>query len=127
MLENLISESYESMQLYRKHLCSKFLVSDHMIAAAPNLELVYRDAIEFMAKELTTILTCNGTKCVNSEYCEVPADWWQYFKQRWFPWIKIKTKQIEITKEYWNMCPHMVLDNRQERHLVWLNRSSVSS
>lgn len=59
------------------------------------------------------------------EKVEVPADWWQHLKQRWFPaWAlrrwpaRMRTIDVRVTR----LCPHIKLDerNRSHEHIVFL-------
>lgn len=59
------------------------------------------------------------------EYKEWPKDWWQAFRERWFPvwWLRrypVKTDFIEIDiQQYLAVCPH-IQDDEQKEHLDWL-------
>lgn len=53
-----------------------------------------------------------------------PADWWQHFKQRWYPasWIRrwpVAMKSLELPAKVIRMCPHVDIPN-SERHFRWL-------
>lgn len=47
----------------------------------------------------------------------VPRDWWQHFKQRWFPAWMIKRFPVvneDIVKTTRRMCPHLATDSTTE-------------
>lgn len=53
-----------------------------------------------------------------------PADWWQAFRQRWFPkrWIRrhpIRYRYIEQIRNYYRCCPHLTKDSL-DKHLSFL-------
>lgn len=44
-------------------------------------------------------------------YEDVPADWWQHLKERWFParWLRrwpVKTRAIRKSVQWLSVCPH---------------------
>jgi hypothetical protein len=56
-----------------------------------------------------------------------PRDWWQAFRERWFPrwWLKkhpIKYKHIHVEQKiYKAVCPHNLgIATKKEDHLRWL-------
>ena len=54
---------------------------------------------------------------------QFPRDWWQAFRERWFPkwWLRLCPIQYKkvITKEIIKMCPHLAVpDNRP--HVMFL-------
>ena len=45
----------------------------------------------------------------------VPLNWWEHFKQRWFPeWLKlrypVRKEVITYTQSYYNLCPHLDIE-----------------
>jgi hypothetical protein len=54
-----------------------------------------------------------------------PTDWWQAFRERWFPqwWLKrhpVKYERIDVDKQlYAAVCPHVEVQDHKE-HLKWL-------
>lgn len=59
-------------------------------------------------------------------YRQWPADWWQAFKERWFPnWVlrrwPVRYETIDIDRTiYTRFCPHVKIpDNRP--HISWLH------
>jgi hypothetical protein len=58
---------------------------------------------------------------------EWPADWWQAFRERWFPkwWLKcwpVLHKSLHINEaKYAAVCPHIHDDGRdQQKHIRWM-------
>lgn len=116
--------SMDRVELWRRQLVYQFTVSDREVLAASNLEIQVQNHLTGIGHDFRIVFTCNGTRKMNTESIEVPADWWQHFKQRWFPKSEIKTRKITVKTEYWNVCPHLVMDD-QERHVVWMTRDSL--
>lgn len=58
-----------------------------------------------------------------------PADWWQAFKERWFPkWAKrkwpVRYSRIDVSERiYKSVCPHLE-DNNNGTHLAWMAKNS---
>lgn len=55
-----------------------------------------------------------------------PADWWQAFKERWFPkWLKdrfpVRYEVFEIDERRYAICPHLRLDPSRP-HFEWLEK-----
>lgn len=53
---------------------------------------------------------------------EFPEDWWEAFKDRWFPeWLlkryPVKYKRIYVNQKiYKSVCPHMITDGTREHY-----------
>lgn len=58
---------------------------------------------------------------------EWPEDWWEAFRERWFPawWLKrwpVKCHRIALhTKKYGPVCPHLDVPDKGT-HLAWLSQ-----
>lgn len=57
----------------------------------------------------------------------VPLNWWEHFKDRWFPlWAKgrwpVVRKNIPVVIKHVRMCPHTRLKS-DRTHFSWLNPS----
>ena len=55
--------------------------------------------------------------------CHVPSDWWQHFKQRWFPqWLRrrypVATREIATIKRVCHFCQHAQM--AQVHHINFL-------
>jgi len=55
-----------------------------------------------------------------------PADWWQAFRERWFPkrWLErhpVKYEAVDIDRQlYAAVCPHVAIPGSQ-KHLEWMS------
>lgn len=64
--------------------------------------------------------------CVNEKR---PRDWWQAFRERWFPrrWLRrhpVIYDEIYIDRQlYGGVCPHVALEGT-DKHLQWLATTS---
>lgn len=55
---------------------------------------------------------------------EYPSDWWEAFKDRWFPeWMlrkwPVKMTRIKINETRYAICPHLAAEPRHN-HYMWL-------
>src|SRR3990172_2939900 len=98
-------------QLLLKQLATQVNISDKMLRlsldAAPHL----------MSHTFTMML-----KGLTKDYDRVswPADWWQAFKQRWFPWWLKRQFPIRIEERVCGrFCPHITV-GADLTHLKWL-------
>ena len=63
------------------------------------------------------------------EYDKVPLDWWQHFKERWFPdWLRVRFpvryRYIAVKTVVQKPCPHLAVQPGQW-HLDWVSDPSV--
>ena len=117
--------------LYPKQLRSRFLLSDVLSAASHNVELTQQYIIDQMMTEFTATLRCVGTQQVRKEDYNIPVSWWNHLKQEVFPkrllkCFPVKYKTLKVIREYWNICPHLLLPNvGQDVHIAWLDRPPI--
>lgn len=68
------------------------------------------------------------------DHLEFPADWWQHFRQRWFPrwWLSrwpvrmdryVRAHETVIRRV--RMCPHMDVPRNSDRHVRWMMAQEV--
>jgi len=55
---------------------------------------------------------------------EYPADWWEAFKDRWFPEFMpkrwpVKVTRIKVNEDRYMICPHLTTEPRMT-HYKWL-------
>lgn len=73
-----------------------------------------------------------------TEFIDLPADWWQHFRQRWFPkvilrrWPVITRKHMAIHSVTYlvtvtSLCPHVPIPKGEPRCLQWLADQSKRS
>ena len=65
-----------------------------------------------------------GVKKHESQFEQVPRDWWQHFRQRWMPefWLRrhpVRMRLIEKTVIWERICPHTRVP-QESTHLRWL-------
>ena len=59
-----------------------------------------------------------------ASYMEVPLDWWEHFKERWFParalkrW-PVKMQRIKVATYLRRMCPHLDVPEKH-KHIEFL-------
>lgn len=60
-----------------------------------------------------------------SELIAYPADWWQAFKNRWYPtWMQtlwpVRWTEVQLLTRVVRMCPHIELPAGSREHINWL-------
>jgi hypothetical protein len=53
--------------------------------------------------------------------CQVPANWWEHFKERWLPWLKVKYKKYGLSARV--VYPMLDIGLPKEKHVVMLRRT----
>ena len=92
---------------------SRGTVEQHEDIFSQSIILQFRTWIHGMTKERVTV------------HETWPSDWWQAFKERWFPqWAlrrwPVKHERIDIDQPiYLAVCPH-IEDTKQGTHLEWM-------
>jgi hypothetical protein len=102
----------------------------------PNIILepsvILNDAAQQIVMHLRTFLVQGNTeKHGGEQIVEYPADWWQHFKQRWFPNWTVKRYPVKMTVvrvpqqiTMHRVCPHIPIsmDDSQRGyiHVRWL-------
>jgi hypothetical protein len=89
------------------------------------LDIEVRDLVDQMALDMHYFVLEMPTKTTKYTERRFPQDWWQAFRQRWFPewWLRrwpVKEYSLYLATvcEY-NVCPHLSHDP-QKRHLTFL-------
>lgn len=74
--------------------------------------------------QLETFLAGNKRDEGRIKTISYPLDWWEHFKQRFFPFIllkhfPVKYKEVKIpqTINITNICPHIEVPNNNKRHI----------
>ena len=104
----------------RKTISKHALPSDLNLANAIVIDL----AAEGMVVELSQIIY---GKHIYDEFhygIDYPTDWWQAFKERWFPmWARnrwwVKKERIRTVYRRYNMCPHIKAKDN-EKHIEFM-------
>lgn len=102
----------------------------------PSIESTYEAAISSLILKLSAYVYANKVGHEVSKDFEidrsgdtlVPATWFDAFKRRWLPWLKINyssipTRYIYYTVHKWyKMCPHLRIETPEDQnlHLAWL-------
>lgn len=113
---------------YQHVMASEILSDMHMLR--DNLELVeYRDErLRALVLTLTSCVAQNKKEPIDISE-QWPCDWWQAFKERWFPrWAlrrwPVRYKSVELhTHKYQRCCPHIRI-KAQGRHLEFIGQDS---
>ena len=98
-----------------RELVDKATLYSSVEAATGDLILQMASYVHAMPKERITI------------FKQWPADWWQAFRERWFPkwWLRrwpVRYETIDIDRTlYGRVCPH-IAQPKSGPHLVWLAR-----
>lgn len=104
------------------------LISRRKLTDWPSLKARVEDCREGLRIEMETFVAAMPTKLIeiNKRW---PKDWWQAFRERWFPvwWITrwpIQYKGIHIKQQlYSRVCPHLRKDS-ESMHLKFLTYDS---
>ena len=85
---------------------------------------------EKLILELHKTLVASDDIEFNIRYEEVPGDWWEHFKQRWFPaWAlkrwPVKVKKIKIASYLRRMCPHVNIPSGSRDHIAFLMKNPI--
>lgn len=90
--------------------------------------LSFDAAIEMVTEEMVVTLEAtvlgSGPWEEDVEWIYPYEDWWQAFKDRWFPtWLKkrypVRTTETLIATNRYNVCPHIVIE-LPNAHLSYL-------
>jgi len=54
-----------------------------------------------------------------------PADWWEHFKERWFPawWLAkhpVKRSSVVVSVTHYRTCPHIQVQGNNRPHVEWM-------
>ncbi len=88
------------------------------------LEIVIEQMANELAIKVHAFIACMPQERIVIDR-EWPADWWQAFRERWFPqwWLirhPIRHERVYINQRiYSNICPHIQKDNKS-MHLDFL-------
>lgn len=109
----------------RLELSARRVVSKAQLEAIPygQLNTFWNELTGTMQVELQQFLA----GCPRREHHRerVPADWWQAFRERWFPawWLRrypLRTRTIIVRTTVWErICPHTQTD-ASKRHTMFL-------
>jgi hypothetical protein len=112
----------EQLQLERVRITAANRLNNEFLARA-RFKVWEQAAGELMASLESYIHGLPHEKIsVHEKY---PADWWQAFKERWFPACLLRRfpvhyKRIDIEeRKFGAVCPHLH-DDPQDKHLTWL-------
>ena len=51
----------------------------------------------------------------------VPLTWWDHIKIRFFPRLKARTEEIEVSVNHYHVCPHLPMPHcERDAHFRWL-------
>lgn len=106
----------ETVTLEKVKVCAIHRMSNEQVALM-NLRLDQSDHASFMADQLALRLS-GYVHAMHEEpiRIEYPRDWWQAFRQRWFPAWWLNKYPVQMTKveekRFGRVCPHLLTDDR---------------
>jgi hypothetical protein len=112
----------ESIRLSVSHAVDKRKVS--LLTEKLDVQLYMADIRDGLICQLETYIHALPDQKITFE-CQYPRDWWESFKERWFPkWLLgkfpvIYTRKYYEERKYKAVCPHLV-DEEQKTHLRWM-------
>lgn len=123
----------ESLQDVQRHIAervavqTRYAMSSHELHPDIDVKFHLDHIIERIVFDLRTYIMSMPKQRIEV-HRRWPADWWQAFKERWFPaWLlrryPVKYERIDIDQQiYGNICPHTILEPGA-RHLEFMTRS----
>lgn len=106
----------------RIQLCIQNRVSGRELA---NLQC--ESMVDFMTQDLIIRLVASVYAMPKQRiviHKQYPKDWWEAFKERWFPQFLLKKHPVKYEvidideQKYGPVCPHLVCENK---HLQWMS------
>ena len=115
-LEDLEWASDRQMEAFVEEYGASVVLSDMILSRSP--------APEFMGQTVRLLVKTLERKIQETTHqvTSVPASWWDATKQRWFPFLGYKEREILTKVEVRLVCPHQKLAPQQD-HLVFLSYS----
>ncbi len=101
-----------------KHVSKEFLKN-------MSFEIRKNKPFDGFLTELRFFLWGRKEKTEVVEHFSYPSDWWQAFKERWFPEFlrekfPVEYKYIDKTVHVYKVCPHLNIHPQQD-HYRWLS------
>ena len=118
--------------ILRKELClnvRRILADRDIYPQNLTFEEYRMDLVDGMAMDMRAYFLGVPEKA-NHDHRLVPLDWWQHFKDRWFPkWAKrrwpVQHEKIEWTTNVYRICPHLNIETGNARHIEWMTDRSA--
>lgn len=128
---DVVAPVFERIVLDRFRIAFRQAISMQQFQGETDIKLVMDHCMRQLIVEVQAFIAAKEHKSlVKSSSIQLPADWWQYFRERWFPrwWLRkhpVKMMTIEQvhTDQIINVCPHLPISTnggRQQLHLEWL-------
>lgn len=130
-MQEQIAKNVELTLTTVKAGCVKVIPEGILQSLKAEVSECFASGMREMALKLTAKMLADQEVSYAERTEEVPADWWQHFRQRWFPvwWLKqypVKTKPIavQVRTNVYRCCPHIPLcdDGRYEHCFRYLGR-----
>ena len=102
------------------------------LMVSTNARLYVDKRIEELAMEMRSMLAGRMEERIDIEE-KWPSDWWQAFKDRWFPKWALRRWPVHYLfvschKQIWRVCPHINIKFcEDQRHFEWLRTGKPSS
>ncbi len=114
-----MSSDFQHVTLEKVRVAAqKALTAKGFHGMAQDVQIYETEALERYGRDMATLIT--DVLAERRDIIEIheqwPEDWWQAFKDHWFPaWAKqrwpIRYKRVDVSREtYGPLCPHIATD-----------------
>ena len=105
-----------NIDIIKAHIRKQYSIEALADLRATTTLNVSREIADLMVMELAAFLAGKKVNTIHVDI-EYPADWWQAFKERWFPqWMinrwPIKYKRVYINENQYAICPHLTTEQK---------------
>ena len=112
----------EIIDLERLRLGMRTIIEEELLAAQmPGVDITFEVARDFGRRLVFTVRGGVPAHKAGEKFAEWPADWWQAFKQRWFPvWLlrRYSVRMKDARFELWDVVPTLKLPKHQTWRVI---------
>lgn len=123
-MKSILNQSIETVRLKIEKMVAGTYIDNSLIPENISIDSWNEEVLHKTAVELTYLLAA-GDNIEDIYEFKHPKDWWQHFRQRWFPkcilwkW-PVKMNVVLVPIKISRLCPHIRIPSNDRKHIHWL-------